>query len=294
MTETGAMLVAVCCAIAGAASFGLAGVAQQRAAKEVRTGRTLHPGLLLRLVRKPMWLVGLVSLGVGFVSQAIALAFGPLALVQPLGVTSALFGAGFAAWMTRRRVDRTVALGAFACVGGLSVFLLVAQPSGQVTEFDVRDAAPLALVFGPVVVAAVLAATRFTGEVRALALALAAGVCYGVTAGLLKAVAVQIRFGGVGEPFQHWALLVACVTGPPGFLLSQNAFQQGRQVAVALAVITTVDPLVAVVVGVGWLGETVAATPAALIGEAFGAVAVVVGVAVLTRRGNVVTGGGRG
>lgn len=284
MADASALFVAVPCAIAGAASFGVASGIQQRAAKEVPAGRTMYPGLLLRLVRKPMWLAGVLILVVGLVLQATALAFGPLALVQPLGVTSALFGA--------RRLDRPVVLGALACVGGLATFLLVAQPTGNAST-STPDVASIALVFGPVVLVAVLAAARF----RVVALAVGAGVCYGVTAGLLKVIAVQIRAGGVAEPFHHWTILLACVTGPPGFLLSQNAFQQGRLVSVALAVITTVDPLVAVVVGAGWLGETVATTPDALAGELLGAVAVAVGVGVLARHGdrqNVMAGGGRG
>jgi EamA domain-containing membrane protein RarD len=56
-------------------------------------------------------------------------------------------------------------------------------------------------------------------------------------------------------------------------------------VALALAVITTVDPLVAIAVGVGWLGERVTTTPTALAGEVVGAVTIAVGVAVLAWHG---------
>jgi hypothetical protein len=50
-------------------------------------------------------------------------------------------------------------------------------------------------------------------------------------------------------------------------------------------VITTVDPLVAIAVGVSWLGERVVTTPAALAGELIAAVAIVGGVGVLAQRG---------
>ena len=272
--------VAVACGTAGAASYGLAGVAQQRAAKAVPTDRTVDPRLLVRLVRKPLWLAGTIALGCGLVLQIVALAFGPLVLVQPLGVTSAV-------WATvGRRWDGVVVAAAVAAAGGLALFLLVARPVSTTSELDPHGVAPLAVVFGVLVVVA----AGYRGRTKAIAFAAAAGICYGVTAGLLKVVTAEVRAGGFGAPFGHWAVYVACLTGPPGLLLSQHAFQYGRLVSSALAVITTVDPLVAIAVGVGWLGERVSTTPVALAGEAVGAVAIVVGVAVLLRHGEHVRG----
>src|SRR5262249_15595258 len=145
-----------------------------------------------------------------------------------------------------RRPDWIVVAAALLCVGGLCVFLLISRPTERATEVAPHNIGPLTVVLALLVVVALMVASRFTGETRVLALALAAGVFYGVTAGLLKVIAVEIRIGGIGEPFLHWALYAACVTGPPGFLLSQNALQHGRLASLALAVITTVDPLVAV------------------------------------------------
>jgi hypothetical protein len=116
-----------------------------------------------------------------------------------------------------------------------------------------------------------------------LGLALATGVFYGVTAGLMKVVAGELR-EGVAAPFQHWTLYAVCVVGPVGFLLSQNTFQQGRLVSPALAVITTVDPLVGVAIGVWWLGESAATGPVVLAGELVAAAVIVAGIAVLARR----------
>jgi drug/metabolite transporter (DMT)-like permease len=279
------------CAVAGAASFGLASAAQERATKAVPDERALHPRLLVRLVRQPMWLAGTVALGAGLTLQIVALVFGPLVLVQPIGVTSALFGAVFATAMARLRLARTVVAGAIACAGGLALLLVAARPSGSAAESDPRDVLPLAAVLLLVVLLALGVAAVRGGEARVLALALAAGICYGVTAGLLKVITAQVRAGGPAEPFAHWSVYAVCITGPPGFLLSQNAFQQGRLVSTALAVITTVDPLVAIAVGVGWLGERVTTTPGALAGVVVGAVAIVGGVAVLARYGG--TGHGK-
>ena len=72
------------------------------------------------------------------------------------------------------------------------------------------------------------------GSLRVLGLAVATGVLYGVTAGLMKAVAGQARMD-LAEPFRHWTLYLVCLLGPLAFLLSQNTFQQGTFLSPALA-----------------------------------------------------------
>jgi hypothetical protein len=121
------------------------------------------------------------------------------------------------------------------------------------------------------------------GPVRVLGLALATGVLYGLTAGLMKVVVGQAR-GGIFEPFRHWTLYVVCVIGPLGFLLSQNTFQQGRFLTPALAVITALDPLVGVAIGLSWMGETANDSPLALPGEAIAGIAVIIGIVLLSNR----------
>lgn len=286
MSSQGTVLaVAVPAAVVGAASFGLASAIQHRVTKQVPKVRTLSPRMLFDLIRKPIWVLSILTVLVGLSLQVVALAFGPLVLVQPLLVTSVLFGAAFAAWLARRRMDLVLGLGGLACVGGLSAFLVLARPSGQGSEFTGASILPLALVLGLLVVAALLAAGWFPGEVGAIGMAVATGVLYGVTAGLIKVVAGQFRGGGLAEPFQHWTLYAVCVIGPVGFLLSQQTFQRGRLMSPALAVITTVDPLVAAAIGVNWLGETIETSPAILAGELIAVVVIIGAIVVLTRRG---------
>ncbi|WP_137812835.1 hypothetical protein [Gandjariella thermophila] len=117
-----------------------------------------------------------------------------------------------------------------------------------------------------------------------LSLALATGVCYGVTAALLKIISGQLRTG-VTEPLHHWVLYVTCLIGPTGFLLSQNTFQQGRLVSPALAVITTVDPLIGVAIGVSWFGEEMVGGPLVTAGELLSGLLIVAGIGVLARHG---------
>jgi hypothetical protein len=278
------MVVAVPAAIAGAACMGLASAAQARATKEVPASKTLHPGLLVSLVRRPIWLIGIGATIAGLGLQVLALGFGPLILVQPLLVTALPFGSFFAAALVHKKLDRVIVGGAFTCVAGLSAFLLLARPTGGLDHLT-RSAplGELAIGLGVIAVGGLVLSSMVSGAVRVLGLALATGVFYGVTAGLMKVVAGELRVG-LTEPFGHWTLYAVCVIGPIGFLLSQNTFQQGRMVSPALAVITTVDPLVGVAIGVWWLGESAATGPAVLAGELIAALVIMTGIAILARR----------
>jgi hypothetical protein len=193
--------------------------------------------------------------------------------VQPLGVTSVLVAALVA--------GQARPWGALACAAGLAAFLLLARPSPALGPAPAWPAGlPLAVVLVAGIAVALVVARR-----HAVALGVAAGIFYGVSAGLLKVVADQVRAGGLAEPFGHPAVYAAAVIGPIGFVLSQHAFRRARSAAPVLAALTTVDPLVAVAVGVGWLGERVDMTPAALAGQALAALAVLGGVVAVARGG---------
>jgi drug/metabolite transporter (DMT)-like permease len=281
-----ALIIAVPAAVGAAAIFGLASAIQQRATKQVPPAGTLNPRLLLELVRQPLWVLGGVTVVVGLALQLLALAFAPLVLVQPLLATGVLFATVFSALLAHRGVDRLIVLGALASVAGLAAFLLFARPTDTTGKLaDGAKLLPLTVVLGLIVTACLVAATRFSGAVRVAALAVATGVFHGLTAGLMKIVASEFRSGGLGEVLGHPTLYLLCVVGPMGLLLSQNTYQQATHIAPALAVITIVDPLVGVAIGVSWLGERVNSSPAALAGEAISAMIMIGGIVVLAHRG---------
>lgn len=285
--DGGGLVVAVPAALMGAAGFGLATAAQQRATHEVAPAPTLSPRLLTDLLHRPMWLLGLLATVGALGLQLLALAFGPIAVVQPLLVTGVVFAAGFSALMARRAPDPMILLGALTCAVGIAAFLLLARPlpSGPDETVDALAGLPLAIGLIATVAGCLLYAAWVDHSTRVLALALATGVIYGVTAGLMKVVTGQLRMG-LTEPFGHLTLYVVCVLGPIGFLLSQNTFQQGRLVSPAVAVITAADPVVAVLIGVWWLGERLEANPVLLAGQSLAALVVIGGIALITMRGS--------
>lgn len=287
MPNSTILFLAVPAAVVGAASFGTASALQQRATKEVPDTGGLGPGLLVQLAKRPRWLLASGAVGLGLALQVVALAYAPLTLVQPILVSGIVFGTLAAAWLTRCRPDRTIVAGAVATAAGLGAFLALARPEGGSTGLPgVLDMLPLAFALAGVVGLCLMAALRGSGPGTVGALAVATGVCYGVTAALMKIVTAQLRDGGPPEVLTHGPFYVVCVVGPLGFLLSQHTFQEGLLIAPALAVITVVDPVVATVIGLSWLGERLADTsPPVVAGQVVAGLVLVAGVAVLAHRG---------
>ena len=278
-------VVAVLATLASASVMALATAVQQRATQRAPGGRGRHIAMVVTLARDPWWLASLAGIGLGFGLYLVALSLGALTLTQPIMVIGLVLGSVFAARLAGRRLDRGLLLGGVLCGGGLALLLGLARPASGHYVVDFGSAT---VTLGIVVVALLLgtwiAATRTQGLARAVALALAAGLLFGVNAALAKLAAEQLTGHQVG-PWPYWPWLAMLLTAPAGFALSQRAMQLGRLLAPVNAIISTMDPLAAVAIGVVAFGERMVTTPAALVVELVAATIVVVGITVVTRRG---------
>src|SRR5689334_17669002 len=99
MTNTAATAIAVLAALAAAASFGVAAALQHRQARLTPDAGGVR--LLARLAAQPLWLAGIALAALAYGMQALALAFGPLALVAPIVATDLLFALPVAARWSR-------------------------------------------------------------------------------------------------------------------------------------------------------------------------------------------------
>ena len=77
-------MVSVLFALLTALFNGLASVLQRMAASTAPAAKTLHLSLFTYLFKHKVWLAGIGMVVVASVCQAIALATGPVALVQPI------------------------------------------------------------------------------------------------------------------------------------------------------------------------------------------------------------------
>lgn len=267
--------------LGAAVLYALTSVLQQSAAETVGAERSLRPGLLADLVRRPRWLLGgAAEIGAVFL-QFLALRRGSLLLVQTVLVAGLLFAIPMAAALRRRRLATRDWLGTVLTVVGLGVFVTVARPTagrGQASPGAWIAALGLS---GAVVALLVLRAPNGPGPRRATMLGAACGVLFGLDAALIKASG-NLLDRGVVQALSSWEPYALVLLGGYGFLLAQSAFQAGPLPA-SLPVLTIADPLVAAAIGVLAFREHVASGTAAIFGEAAAVVAMVAGVFILAR-----------
>jgi drug/metabolite transporter (DMT)-like permease len=276
------LILPVSAALAGALVYGVTGVLQQRATHRIENHDQL--GFIRGLIRQPMWLLSTIGSVLGFALQGLALGSGPIVLVQPLLVTGVLFAALTGFLLAHRPVDWPLMGSLLLTAGGLAAFLLVARPAAGPDTLTQKDVLPLAVGLFVLLLGCLSYALRSRGLARSLALALASGIVYGVTAAVAKVTIGAFQSGGFSAGVSHWSLWSLVVLGPLGFLLNQNAFREGEWVSPPLAVITVTDPLVGIGIGVLWLGEDIAGTPGAIVGEVLGLAAMALGVWLVAHR----------
>jgi len=278
------LLIAVPAAVFAALSFGMSSNLQYRANHQVPTRRAGDPVLLANLMRTRLFQISIVLALTGFGLQVVALRFGPVMLVQPLLVCSLLFYVLLTPVLAGHRPDAVRLGGALLTLAGLIAFLLVARPSDSGGK-DLTPATilPLGIGLAVLLTACLVVSYSVAGRWRPLPLALATGILYGVTAGLVRSLSDRFA-DGFPELLYHWQLYAICVLGPFGVLLNQNTFQAGRLGSPALAIITTVDPLISIGVGLLWLDGTIAVGVAEVLGEIIALAVMAAGIAVLATR----------
>jgi hypothetical protein len=90
--------------------------------------------------------------------------------------------------------------------------------------------------------------------------------------------------GGIGSLFTTWPLYAMLIVGAAGTLVNQLAYQAGP-LRVSLPVITRVNPIASLVVGIAVFDEPFRSGPPYLVGEALGLALILMAAVVLTRSG---------
>lgn len=267
--------------LAAALLYAVTSVLQQSAAADVAHHRSLRPGLLLELARRPRWLLGNLAEVGAVVLQFVALRRGSLLLVQTVLVAGLLFALPLGAALQHRRLATTDWLGTVAVVVGLGVFVAVARPTrGRGNTSPAGWATVLGLGCGTVA-ALVLVAPRRPGSGRAHCLGAACGVLFGVDAALAKASGHLLN-RGIVHAAEGWQPYALAVLGVLGFLLAQSAFQAGP-LAASLPLLTALDPIAAALIGVLAFHERLASDGPAVVLQIGSAAAIAAGVWTLAR-----------
>ncbi|MFJ9714596.1 hypothetical protein ACIRPQ_01375 [Streptomyces sp. NPDC101213] len=239
-----AALVAVVLSLFSAVAYAAAAVAQERlAARSPGTG-------LLRLLGSGAWWASVGLNGGAALLHVVALTYGPLTVVQPLGALTLVAAVPLGARIAGRRVGAAEWRGTALTLLGLTAILVTA--SGPAPD-DVLSGSEAVAVAG--LTAALIGLLARPGTRPGLRHAGASGFASGVASALTQTVTVAAtdRSGPLlGVQVIGVALLVAAfATG--GLLLSQTAYRDG--LGAPLAVVTLANPVAAAVIGLTLLGE---------------------------------------
>jgi drug/metabolite transporter (DMT)-like permease len=275
------LAVSVVAALAAGCTFAVGSVLQQSAAREAPQSVSMSWRLLVDLAQRRRWLIG-IGCDVGsFAMQALALAFGPLALVQPLLVTGLLFAVPMAVRWRGRRLGPREWAGTVAVGAGLAAFLAAASPTEGVPTAPWDRWILMLIAVGGLMALGIVVGRALSGAPRASAYGLSAGAAFGLLAALTK-TSTHLLGEGAGVFFTSWQPYAMAGVAVAGAIVQQSAFQAGPLPA-SVPIMDAVEPTVAVLIGVFAFSEHVGTSIGALAFEALGILLVLAGILTLDR-----------
>jgi drug/metabolite transporter (DMT)-like permease len=245
-------LIALCAALASA----IGDVVRQRSAQEITDKPVVGHLELFRLsLRDTRWWLGGAGAVANYSLQAAALALGSVILVTALQVTSLLFALPIYARLAGHRVTRWEWVWAVLLAGALAVVVSVGDPDAGHSRASPATWMAVAVLMGPVLVLCVLGARIWSGGPAApVLLAVVAGSSLALFAVLTKGAvgAVSGGFGALLRAPEAYALIPAALAG---MIFQQSSFRAGALTA-SLPTVTVAKPVVASLLGILVLGET--------------------------------------
>jgi drug/metabolite transporter (DMT)-like permease len=273
--------VAALLALVAALISGVGDVIRQRSAQEITDEEVGHVELLRMSLRDARWWLGGTAAVASAALQAVALGLGSVVLVQALQVTALLFALPVYAWMTKQGLTRRQWGWAILLAVAVAVFVAVGEPAAGYQRASLQTWSVVAVVIGPAMMFCVLGARIWSGPVAAVLLAVVSASSWALFAVFTKAI-VDVVDGGFSAllrtPELYGWLLVAVL----GTVFQQSSFRASSLTA-SLPTMTVTEPVVASLLGVTVLGETLGADGPQLIGLAAAVAVVIVATTALAR-----------
>ena len=275
--------VAVAVALGSAAGFASSNALQHRVAGTVplHVRRPLH--VLGHLVRRRLWLLATAVSFSALLLHAAALRLGSIALVQPLMLVGVVLAVPLRAALEHQRPSRQEVRAVGVTSAGLAVFLVCANPAPSGAPPDGRAALALVAVG---VTGTPVAVRLLTGPVaskgpraHAILLGAAAGVMFGLTAGLLKLLSPAAHRGPAVLSLVLCGLVAA---GLLGTALNQRAYQIAP-LSFSMPLVNVVDIVVALGFGSLVFHEAPGQLPALVVVQAMALGCVGVGLRLIAR-----------
>ncbi|MEV5343561.1 DMT family transporter, partial [Streptomyces sp. NPDC052676] len=243
-----ALALSVLLSLVSAVAYAGGAIVQERVAVSSPGGRQYAP------LRRPGWWAAVALNGLGGLLHVVALAYGPLSVVQPLGALTIVFALPMAALFVRRKAGATAWRGAVMATVGLAGLLSLVGAADTRSLGGPQQLGVFLATAGAVVALMIAGrAAQRHPAVRAMVLATASGIAFGMSSVFTKTVAVDWSGGVSAADLPPLAAIGVLATA--GLLLSQASYR-GAGLAAPLATLTVVNPVVAAAVGITMFGET--------------------------------------
>jgi len=216
---------------------------------------------VLRLFRSGGWLLGSGFLTLAVLLQLVGLLLAPLPVVQPIGVLSLVITALLNRRLSHATIQRGGIVGIAVCIMGTAAFVVTASFATRSAAAAPPMVIPVLVLVGVVLLVLLAGYITLRNRVPGIAFAVSGGICFGFVVTLMKVVldrsSAAVQHGGLigpSTPFTILVLVAAGAAGLAGISLVQRAYASGSADLV-VAALTVVDPLVAVSLGIGLLGQ---------------------------------------
>jgi len=253
-----AILLAVLAAVALAfgAQFQNQAVSKDRVITP-KTRGSLSLRELGQLLIRPRWISGLGLMSLGMILQLAALTLAPLIVVQPIGALALVITSLLNARANKTRLNRGTVLAIGLSTFGVGGFVITA--SRVASQVQLTDENLLRVLGLLVLILLAFGVLFFTvgQKAKALNYIIGAGVLYGFVATLAKVV-IQRLYQMDYDGLTLLALVSMIGAVFLGGWFVQNAYASGPPDLV-IAGLTVIDPMVAIAIAIGVLGEAQAA-----------------------------------
>jgi hypothetical protein len=252
-----ALAVLAAVALAFGAQFQNQAVSTSRE-KHVQPKVSLSLKELAKLLVRPRWVSGTGLMLLGMFLQLGALSLAPLIVVQPIGAIALVLTSLLNSRYTKTRLNKATILAIGLSTFGVGGFVVTASQVAAQVELTDENLLRVLLLF--VIILVVFAFLFFTvgKKAQALTFILGAGVLYGFVATLAK-VTIQRLYQMDYDILTLIAVLSMLGAVLLGGWFVQNAYASGPPDLV-IAGLTVVDPIVAIAIAIGILGEAQQAT----------------------------------
>jgi hypothetical protein len=217
--------------------------------------------LTVRQMAVTPWVLAAFALnGLGAALHVTSLGFGPLSLIQPLGVLTLVIAVPLSAMFARRRVSRLELRGITNTVIGLAGLSLLITTAGGTDTLAAGER--LGLIAATATLVTVLALLGRRPGASTLWEAIAGGAAYAVCSAQCQTVVVTVGAEGAGvllRPITIVSMIAIAAFAVSATVLTQRSYREG--LGAPLAVTNLVNPATATTIGVVLLGEHLGTTP---------------------------------